>query len=104
VEVQWPVFAMIDRAGKLGAETKSATRRVAPNYSEVIRTPGFHVRKDADDTDRFLDGLENLGFFLRPGDKLTSALTSWCRTRKVHWSAVVVEGLKLFFAAQGEQL
>ena len=108
------------RAGRLGAETKSATHRVAPELSEEVRetagarrapmklseareTPGFHRRKDYEDTDRFLDGLENLSFCLRAGDELTTQLVSWCRTRKVHWSAVVVEGPKLFFAAQGEQ-
>ena len=94
------------RAGRLGADAKakSATRRVASQLSEVRRQPGFHLKKDADDTDRFLDGLEKLSSRLKPGDKLTTALMSWCRTRKVHWSAVVTEGLKLFFAAQGEKL
>lgn len=94
------------RAGRLGAWTKSATRRVAQKLSETRGSappPGFHVKKDADDTDRFLDGLENL-YFLRPGDELTKALENWCRTKKVHWSIVVTEALKLFFSTQGVKL
>jgi len=84
--------------GRLGGEAKakSATRRVATKLSETRPAPGFHIKKDADDTDRFLDGLENL-CFLKPGDELTTALVTYCRTKKIHWSIVVTEGLKLFF-------
>jgi len=82
-------------------------RRATQKLSEARRPPepprGFLLNKDYQDTDRFLDGLENLSFCLRPGDQLTTQVMSWCRTKKVHWSTIVVEGLKLFFAAQGEE-
>jgi len=92
-------------AGKRGGEKKSATRRVALQLSEVRPKPppGFHIVKDADNTDRFLTGLENL-YFLKPGDKLTAALVDCCTTRKIHWSILVIEGLKLFFSSQGMEL
>lgn len=92
-------------AGRIGGRRSRppASRLKAEKLPQAQPVPGFHIKKDADDTDRFLDDLENL-YFLRPGDELTSALDNWCRTRKVHWSVVVTEALKLFFATQGEDL
>ena len=86
----------------------AGARRAPQKLSEATRRPEpprvFLLNKDYQDTNRFLDGLENLSFCLRPGDQLTTKLMSWCRTEKVHWSTVIVEGLKLFFAAQDEKL
>ena len=92
------------KAREARSKTASAARRAPTKLSEARQPqPGFHIKKDGEDTDRFLDGLENL-YFLKPGDKLTAALVDYCRTRKIHWSIVVTEGLKLFFHSQGAEL
>lgn len=96
------VKAETGRIGGKKSTGPSALRHQAEKLSEVRQEPppGFHIKKDADNTDRFLDGLENL-YFLKPGDELTTALVDYCRTKKIHWSIVVTEGLKLFFHTQG---
>ena len=96
-----PIKAEKGRIGGKKSTGPSALHHQAEKLSEARRemAPGFHIKKNADDTDRFLDGLENL-YFLKPGDELTTTLVNYCKTKNIHWSIVVTEGLKLFFHTQ----